>query len=395
MAAAQRRQTAWPAVTIATLCGIAAAMNIGKLPITLPILRSEFGLSLREAGWLAAAFSTLATASGILIGIMADRVGAMRFCLFGLAVSIAGGLLGFAGTSASWILVSRLIEGIGFLSVAVSGAALVTAATAPAQRGITLGIWSGYVPAGAGIAFLLSPILLDHGGWQGLWMLVLALLAISMTALIMQRKEYATAVASHHAGMADIRSALHQPAPWLLTLTFVAYSMQFYAVVTWLPTFLHEQRALAPGLVALLSALVIIANVPGTLAGGALLHRHINRGRMIAAASLVMGLSGVGIFSEVMPDAVRYLCCLILVGVGGIIPTAVLSSSLVLASSPQQIGTLQGLYLQGSNLGQFIGIPIIAAIVSATGQWSAALYATASAATLAFLLGLVIARLGK
>ena len=44
-------------------------MNIGKLPIALPQLRGEFGLSLTAAGWLAAAFSMLAMVCGMPIGI--------------------------------------------------------------------------------------------------------------------------------------------------------------------------------------------------------------------------------------------------------------------------------------------------------------------------------------
>jgi cyanate permease len=113
---------------------------------------------------------------------------------------------------------------------------------------------------------------------------------------------------------------------------------------------------------------------------------------LIAAASLVMGLAGLGIFSDWLPDPLRYVCCLLLTGVGGVIPVAVLSSSVVLAANPQQIGTLQGLYLQGSNLGQFAGIPLIAAIVAATGQWSSALAVTASASVVSIVLGLIVAR---
>jgi hypothetical protein len=109
-----------------------------------------------------------------------------------------------------------------------------------------------------------------------------------------------------------------------------------------------------------------------------------------------MGLAGFGIFSEALPDGLRYLCCLILTGVGGMIPVAVLSSSVVLAAKPQQIGTLQGLYLQGSNLGQFAGIPLIAAIVAASGgRWHSALIVTASASAAGIVLGLLVARSGK
>lgn len=252
------------------------------------------------------------------------------------------------------------------------------------------------MPTGASLCILLAPMLVGQGDWRPLWWLVLATLAASLGAVFAQRRQYAVIGIRRQKGLADIRSALQQPTPWLLTLVFAAYALQFFAVVIWLPTFLQEQRMLSAGTTALLTALVIAVNVPGNLAGGALLHRRINRGRLIATASLVMGLAEIGIFSEALPDPLRYACCLLLTGAGGVIPAAVLSSSVVLAAKPQQIGTLQGLYLQGSNLGQFAGIPLIAAVVAASGgRWQSALVVTASACTASIVLGLLVARSGK
>lgn len=396
MSGSPRANTAWPAIFAATLCGIAVAMNIGKLPIALPQLRTEFGLSLTAAGWLAAAFSTLAMLTGVFVGIVADRVGALRFCLLGLAASLVGGLLGLSYPSEGLLLVSRLTEGVGFLAVAVSAPALVSAASAPGQIRLALGIWSCFMPAGASLCVLLAPLLVGGGDWRPLWGLVLAILAAALVALLSQRHHFARIGTRRYDAAADIRGALRQPVPWLLTLIFAAYALQFFAVVIWLPTFLKEQRLLSAGTIALLTALVIAVNVPGNLVGGTLLHRHVNRGRLIASASLAMGLAGLGIFSEALPDPLRYLCCLLLTGAGGLIPVAVLSSSAVLAERPQQIGTLQGLYLQGSNLGQFAGIPLVAAIVAANGgRWQSALIVTASASAICVVLGLLVARAGK
>jgi hypothetical protein len=72
------------------------------------------------------------------------------------------------------------------------------------------------------------------------------------------------------------------------------------------------------------------------------------------------------------------------------------SSDRARAANPQQIGTLQGLYLQGSNLGQFAGIPLIAGVVAASGQWQSALDRDgAGFAQSGIVLGLLVARSGK
>ena len=70
-----------------------------------------------------------------------------------------------------------------------------------------------------------------------------------------------------------------------------------------------------------------------------------------------------------------------------------LSSTTVLARSPQQTGTLQGLYIQTTQLGQFIGTPLIAALVASAGSWMAgAGRVVLPAAAIGLVLGLLSLR---
>jgi len=391
--AAPRDKTLWAAVLAATLCGVVVSMNIGKLPIALPQLRQEFGLSLVAAGWLIATFNTIAVVAGVVIGIWADRVGALRFCLLGLLASAVGGLIAIFGNSETSLLVSRAIEGFGFIATGAAAPVLVSVAAAFGQQRLALGLWSGYLPAGASLSVLMAPPLVALGGWRSLWWLVIAMLGVATVVLLRQRRSYAAATSRRHEGWSDVRHALQKPAPWLLMLAFGCYSLQFFAVVTWLPTFLAERRGLSPMAIAALSALCIAVNVPGNFLGGALLHRHFNRGHLIASVCAIMGLCGLGIYTDMLPDWPRYLLCLVLTGLGGIIPAAVLSSSSVLAPTPQQIGTLQGLFIQGSNLGQFVGPPLIASLVAASGHWHSALGVTLTASALGIVLGMIVGRL--
>jgi predicted MFS family arabinose efflux permease len=51
------------------------------------------------------------------------------------------------------------------------------------------------------------------------------------------------------------------------------------------------------------------------------------------------------------------------------------------------VGAVQGLVMQLSQLGQFVGTPLIAAVVAASGQWQSARWVTGAAAALGVLLG--------
>ena len=383
-------RTHWPAVLAAALVGVAAAMNVGKVPLALGALRAEFGLTLVQAGWVSSMLTSLAVVAALGFGLLAGRVGALRMVLAGLAASALASLGALAAGGFGGLVASRFFEGAGFMAASVAGPALISAASAPADRRFALGIWSAYMPAGAGLAMALSPLLLAHGGWRALWALTAAMLALAAGLVWRQRAHYAPAGGSTHAAPAGPALAvLRQPLPWLLALAFGTWALQHFALIIWLPTFLREQRGLDAGAVAWLSAGMLLANVPGNLIGGALVQRGVSRGRLIAGAQLVTGLCGLGFFDDGLGDGTRYALCVALSFVGGVIPAAVMSSSTLLARSPQQIGALQGLIMQGSQLGQFIGTPLIAAVVAASGQWHSARWVTASAAALGLALGLL------
>lgn len=366
-------------------------MNVGKVPLALPLLRQELGLSLVQAGWVQSALNTVAVTLATVIGLQVGRFGALRLVLAGLLLGAAASLASLAHANGSWLLACRVVEGAGFVAVAVAGPALISAAAADRDRRFALGVWSGYLPAGVGLAMAGAPWLLPAAGWRGLWVATAGALLAAAALTWSQRRHYALPPATAPSAGGGI-AALRQPLPWLLGLCFGAWTVQHFALIVWLPTFLIEQRGLATGPVVALSCVMVLANVPGNLLGGALLQRGLPRGLLLAVAQGCTGLCAIGLFSEALPDGLRYALCVFLSFIGGLIPSSVMSSSARLAHTPQQIGTLQGLYMQCGQMGQFVGTPLIAAVVSASGQWSSARWVMAGAAGLGLVLALTVGR---
>lgn len=390
--------TCWPAVLAAVLGGVAIGMNVGKVPLALPAMRLELGLTLMQSGWVSSMLTTLAVIAALGFGLAAGRIGALRMVLGGLTLGAAASMLaltvdGSASHGFALLILTRFLEGAGFLAVAVAAPSLVSAAAGPADRRFALGVWSTYMPAGAGLAMALSPLLLPAPGWRGLWCVSAMMLVLAAAAIWQQREHYAPAGGpSATAALGPTLAVLRQPLPWLLALAFGVWAVQHFALIVWLPTFLKEQRGLSPAWVALLSCAMLLACVPGNLIGGALVQRGVARGRIIAIAHGLTGLCGLGFFNDGLPDGLRYALCVALSFIGGVIPAAVMSSSVVLARSPSQISALQGLIMQGSQAGQFMGTPLIAAVVAASGDWSSARWVTGGAALIGLWLGLLALR---
>ena len=361
------------------------------MPPAIPLLREEFGLSLVAAGWVNSTFNTLAVTTAVLFGILAGRYGALRFCIAGMAAQMLGGIAGAMASGEAALFASRIVEGAGFIAIVVSAPTLVIAACAPRQRNIALGIWASYLPVGSGLIILASPFLLGPLGWRGLWLTIVLLTMACAVLLWRARAAYASA-SSAVPTLRSLGNALRQPGPWWLALSFACYSLMYYAIAVWLPTFLLQERGASVTQAALLTALAIGFNAGGNLIGGWFAHRSLPRGQVISAAFLIMAACACGILSAALPDSLRFDLCLLYMLAGGSIPASVLSGAPGYARAAGEISSIQGLIVQVAQLGPFVGPPLIAAVVSDAGNWEAALWVLLAAATLGTAFGQLAVR---
>ncbi|MFI4982954.1 MAG: MFS transporter, partial [Nevskiales bacterium] len=272
------KRTYWPAVWAAIFAGAVAAAYVGKLPPAIPLLREEFRLSMIAAGWVNSTFNTLSVTTAVFFGVLAGRYGALRCCGAGLFALMLGGLLGAAAQGEAMLFVSRVLEGAGFIAVAVSAPALIVTASAPQERNLTLGLWSIYLPLGASLTMLAGTFLLLPIGWRGFWLAIVLATLLAVAALWNSRSAYRATPAPNTRTLSGIVSGLRQPGPWWLALAFGSYTLMFYAVAVWLPTFLVQERGASVTTAALLGALAIAINGGGTLLGSWMIHRALPRG---------------------------------------------------------------------------------------------------------------------
>ncbi|HEY6334673.1 MAG TPA: MFS transporter [Alphaproteobacteria bacterium] len=366
--------TRWGVVMIVVGAGVVAAFQVGKAPAAIPALRAELGLSLFAAGCVISLFNAMAVVGGMAAGAIADRLGHRRATLAGLALIAVANLLGGFASGGSAILASRFVEGLGFLAIIVSVPSLIIQAAAPRDLKFVLGLWGCYMPLGAALIILAFPIVLGPFGWRGLWWanaLVAALYAVALASTTRAAApEPLEPIGEVLRLWDDMKRTATSAGPAALALCFLFYSANWLAVVGFLPTFLVEQRGLAGGAAAALTALVVVVNAGGNLSGGWLLRRGVKRWRLLAFAHLAMAAASIAIFSTALPDEARYFACLLFSCLSGVLPASVFSGVPHHAPSPDLIATTNGLVVQGANLGQMAGPPLLAALVGSSGGWA-------------------------
>ncbi len=381
--------TRWGIVALAVAAGVAVACQVGKVPPSIPILRADLGIGLVTAGWIASIFNAVGAGFAVTAGTIADRLGHRRLLLVGIAAVAAGSLQGGLAAGPISLLIARFFEGIGLVFAVVAAPSIIAEAASPRHHRLVLSIWSAYLPAGMALMMITAPALLGALDWRGLWFVNAALL-VAVAGLFAVFARGVGARPARRPDRAGLKAALARPGPWLLAGCFACYTIQFYGLATWLPTLMAETMGQSSAAAATLTGVVIAINVVGNLTGGWLLQRGVPRWRLIALVSAGLGLLSLGIFAPGPAAAWKILMAFAFCLVAGALPASVISGVPAHSPSPAQVGAINGLIVQGANIGTLAGPPLLAALVIGFGGWQASGWLLLGAGAIGVLLVLAL-----
>lgn len=369
-----------------------AAFHVGKVPPALPSIRAELDASLRQAGWLLSTVNLMTALGGMAIALTADRFGHRRLVILGTALCLAASALGAMSGTVETLLVGRVFEGLGFITVVVVIPTLLLRIATPRDQRLALAFWTTYMPAGAGSMMLIAALVLPGQSWRIDWIVAAAASAAMLALLLLRalpRRELDAVAVSRRPVLSEMTEVATSGGPLAIAICFGAYSSCWFAVVGFLPTLQVERLGFSTSTAAVVTAVVTIVNVAGNLAAGWLLQRRVPRVTIIVGATLSMAVCAAGIFLDGVPDLARLLLAGIYSAVIGVVPGCLFTAIPIHAPRPQLVGAATGLLMQVSNFGALLGPPITAALVSA-GGWPAAAWLTSTALGLAALAGLFL-----
>jgi CP family cyanate transporter-like MFS transporter len=362
------------AFIIALLAGIVIAAQIGKMPSALPVLRDSFDLSLVQAGWLSASINGAAAVLGLVSGLLAAKTGAGNTLLLGLFAAVVGTLLGALSTSGEMLLGTRLLEGVGFVLIAVSAPSIIAATATPEWRRRALAVWGCYMPVGVAGMIVLTPVLIAKGGWQTVWWvnggLLIFVLALASSMRSVFPKKQPSPVGKQSL-LRQLQQSTQLTGHWVMGGAFAIYSSQWFMIGTWLPSFAVTYMEFSLTEAALLTGLVMLANAVGNLAAPYLASVGFTRWQVIAAGQVLISGFGFVVFSSDIQPELRTFAAIAASIAGGIIPGTVMAGIPVHARDASEVSLGNGIVVQCINVGILIGPPAIAAVVAGFGGWDA------------------------
>jgi MFS family permease len=269
---------------IATFGGWALdGMDVMAYSFVVPTLIATWHITGGQAGLLATAALLISAAGGWLAGLLADRYGRVRILQLTIACfALFTFLCGF--TNSFWqLLVMRGLQGLGFGGEWAVGSVLMGETIRAQHRGKAVGTVQAGWAIGWGLAALcyslLFSLLSPAIAWRAMfWIGILpALLVFYIRRNVREPEVYTkihqTTVASHTGSFLEIFSPSLVRITALTSLLGVGAQGGYYAITTWLPTFLKTQRHLSVLNTGGYLAVVIAGSLTGYLVSAHLADR--------------------------------------------------------------------------------------------------------------------------
>ena len=351
------------------LGGVISAAQLGKAFVAMPLLQAEMNLGIAVVSFIIATFATLGATLGLGTGLILRRIGARRSLVGGMLVMAAGGLLGAAAESPALLIVSRIVEGIGFLAAVIVIPDLIGTVASGRDRNFFFGLWGTFLPTGSALMLLLGP-LLPIVGWRALWLsqAVIALVYAAAVLLLVPRPAQGPAVVAPSLS-STARKVLADRASVLLAAVFGFYTFQYFILAGFLPVLLVGTLGLSLSTATLFTAGVVAANAMGNVCAGLLSRAGFPLWISMGASLSGYALSAPLIYSLGLPAGSVALIAALTIGIAGLLPGSVFAAVPRLVR-PDLVTPTMGLIQQASNIGQFLG-PVAAGLFVSHFSWAA------------------------
>ena len=284
------------------------ALDVQLFSLVVPTLLGLWQISKAEAGLITSVTLVASALGGWIGGAISDRIGRVRalqamILWFALATGLSAPAQDY-----TQLLVLKALQGLGFGGEWAAGVALMSEAIRPQHRAKALAsvqsAWAVGWGASVGVFTLAAALLPPDIAWRAVFAVGLApALLVVWVRRNVPEPGVVPAAPSHGAGPRPsvLTTALSIFAPEHLRVTLVGLLLGtgahggYYAVTSWLPTYLRTERGLSVLGTGGYLAVIIVAFFCGCLAAAALLDRIGRRLTvgLFAAACVVVVLAYV------------------------------------------------------------------------------------------------------
>jgi MFS transporter, ACS family, glucarate transporter len=355
------------------LLALAAVTYLDRVCISVlaPQMSRDLSLTKIQMSFVFSAFAVAYAAFEIVTAWWGERIGPRRV----LTRIVAWWSCFTIATSLAWnyssLLVIRFLFGAGEAGAWPNAALAFSRWTPVSERGRAQGFFFAAAHLSGGLTPLMVAALVPHMSWRAIFATCGAVGFVwaatwfhwfrdeprdhaSVNAAEAELIEAGRRVSKHeHAGGDAWRAIAGSSTVWFLCLAYFSNSYGSYFVMTWLPTYLAEQRGFQTASLSFFSGLPLLLSVFGDISGGAVTDFMTRR------FGLRIGRSGVAVAGYAVAGAAMF---------GSVLSTTpVMAASLIAVSVAASMFTLSASWAACIDIGGE-HTAVLSASMNTTGQ---------------------------
>jgi DHA2 family multidrug resistance protein-like MFS transporter len=156
-------QRRWFLLGVMCLSLVMVVMSVSGLNVALPSIQQDLDANATDLQWIVDAYAIVFAGLLLTAGAIGDRFGRKLALVGGLAVFALGSLIGVFADTASVVIISRAVSGVGAAFIMPATLSLLTAVFPPHERSKAIATWAGFAGAGAALGPVIVGFLLT--GW--------------------------------------------------------------------------------------------------------------------------------------------------------------------------------------------------------------------------------------
>ncbi len=163
-----------------------SAIDLFIVNVALPAITRDFQAEVSQVEWLVSGYVLMVAVLPVGMGRLADIYGQRRVYVLGLGLFGLASALCALAPSIEWLIVFRVLQGIGGATILPGTLAITTRAFPVEQRGLAIGVSQGISSLGVVAGPVLGGLLVSTGNWRWIFTInvPLAALGIVMTILV-------------------------------------------------------------------------------------------------------------------------------------------------------------------------------------------------------------------
>ena len=371
-----------PALILLTISFIINYIDRGNISVAGPLIKKEFLLSDWQLGILFTAFFCTYTGMQFVIGWLVDRVDPNRilaggFLLWSVATAMTGVVRGFV-----LLLGMRFVLGVGEAVALPSGSKILAQHLPERHRGFASGMAMSGLKWGNVIGTLGAGFLMAEFGWRPVF---LGVGLVSLLWLPAWRKWMPRGGQTVERDRRGPRfwQILCQRSFWGTSAGHFATNYLFYFLLTWLPTYLVQERHLSMRGMAGVAGLCYAVDALSAVGTGWLQDSFILRGyspTRVRKSAMVIGflMAAVGLMGGSLAGASSYVWWLLAAGFGcGMTGPGLYTFPQTLAG-PHAVGKWYGWQNGFANFAGITGPALTGLVLQETGKFVAPFAITAA-----------------